>query len=281
MVSRKNYRHDKHDQTHQTLNALIMANGIYKEKNKHLAVGHEKVPMNIRLFQYNFHNIDYDNYYLSRVFKKSLSSSGKYTLFFVNKNTGKMFKKELIPKEFSPGEILPKGNEVLTFNNVKHMMDVDSFIIHPNGVKQDFHNNGKQDPFIIKLDELLNQMSKQYAKLFPDEVIEVHLSAHINGGKWRTNDAENVKGDVLLLYDGDDNANTTFTTEELQNMENMLKNDFIVTGTYVQSRYVSDLALKTGKTTSKVHRDKTFFTKFRASDKRLHTRKRTHAHTPL
>jgi hypothetical protein len=253
------------------LSALIIANGIYKNKHETPPLAHsiQKVPKNIRLFYYNFHEIDYDNYYLSQIYNKTNNK----TLFFVNKNTGKLFKKEFKHKEYSPGDTLPKGNIVLSFGNIKYMMGIDSFINHPNGFKQDFHNNGKGDTFIITLDELLQQLSKQYSKTFPDEVVEMHLSAHISDGKWRyphgTDGVTNVKGE-LMLYDGD--KAETFTVEERQNMEKTLLDDFIVVSNYPQAKYAADLIVgKKLPTGTILNKTRSFFSKYRVADSRLKT----------
>jgi hypothetical protein len=252
------------------LSALIVAHGIYKNKHDTPPLAHSlhKIPKNIRLFYYNFHEIDYDNYYLSQIYNKP----NNRTLFFVNKHTGKLFKKEFKYKEFSPRDPLPKGNIVLSFDNIKFMMGIDSFIIHPNGLKQDFHNNGKADSFVITLDELLEQLSKQYSKTFPDEVVEIHLTAHINAGKWRyqpqTDSSKHVKED-LMLYDGD-NAET-FTIEERQNMEKTLLDGFIVVANYAQAKYASELIVAKTPSNNVLNKTRSFFGKYRAADSRLKT----------
>ena len=255
------------------LSALIIAHGIYKNKHDTPPLAHSshKVPKNIRLFYYNFREIDYDNYYLSQIYNKP----NNRTLFFVNKHTGKMFKKEFQYKEFSPADAMPKGNIVLSFDNIKHMMGVDSFIIHPNEFKQDFHNNGKGDSFVITLDELLEQLSKQYSKMFPDDVIEVHLSAHVNAGKWRAG-RETVKGD-LMLYDGDITTPQTFTVEERQNMEKTLLADFIVVANYAQAKYASELSTEKTPAGTVLNKTRSFFGKYRAADSRLKTYRKRRA----
>ena len=237
------------------LSTIIISYGQYKTTPP-LASENEVVPKNIRLFYYNFKEVDYDNYYLLQIYKKIPK-----ILFFVNKNNGKMFKKEFQHKEFSPGEKIPKGI-VLSFNNIKHMMDTSSLIIHPNGFQQDFHNNGKHDSFVITLAELLNQLSSSYNKLFPDEVVEVHLSSHKNNGN-----AEYTTKRKLILYDSPDN----FTIEEKQNMENMLLREFIVVNEYPQAKYISSLARKKTPLHSIINKTRTFFSKYRKIDPQLKT----------
>ena len=194
------------------LNTLIISHGRYLPKINTSLVNNIIVPENLRIFEYNF-EVDYDNYYLSQIYKK------QKILFFVNKNNGKILKKEFIHKEYSPGDKIPK-EVILCFNNIRHMFDVESFIIHPSGVEQEFHNYGIGDPFIVSLDKLLAQLSKQYAKTFPNQVIEIHLSSH-KIGKWEYQSDRSKK---VILFDDP----SPFSLEESQNIEKVLLNDFIV-----------------------------------------------------
>ena len=104
------------------LSTIIISHGKYINTTP-LADDMEKIPSNIRLFYYDFNEIDYDNYYLLHIYKKS-----PLVLFFINKKNGKMFKKEFIYKEYSPNDKMPKG-VVLSFNNIKHMMNIDSLFL--------------------------------------------------------------------------------------------------------------------------------------------------------
>lgn len=226
--------------------------------------GDDKVPPNIRLFQYNLTGVDYDNYYLLRVYNEPHK-----ILFFVNKTTGKIFKKEFTSKEISPGEKCPK-ELVLSFNNNKHMMGLESVIVHPNGYKQTFDDYGKRDSFIISLYDLLKQLSATYKKMFPDSVIEVHLSSH-KMGTW-TNTRPTATGAPslsrqLALQD----EPNVFTVEETQNMENMLLNDFIVVKEYPQAKYVRTLSRKKTPPATIIRKTRTFFNRFRDTDKHMKT----------
>ena len=251
----------------QPLTTLIITHGQYKPT--HPLADTELVPSNIRLFHYNFKEADYDNYYLSQIYSRPTK-----TLFFVNKNTGKIFKKEYshnahnAHKEYIPGSKCPKG-VVLSFNNIQHMMGISSIIIHPNGNTQDFHNNGKRDSFIISLCDLLRQLSTSYAKLYPNEIVEVHLSSHKNGGNW-----ENIGDDKhaslrrkMALHD----VTEGFTVEEKQNMEELLLRDFIVVNDYPQAKFASDLARKKTAPATIIKKTRTFFSKYRRADSHMKT----------
>jgi len=228
------------------LSTLILAYGQY-ENNKNILSSSkiERIPKNIRLFYYDFEEIDYDNYYLLKTYKKN-----NRILFFINKDTGKIFKKEFIYKELSPNEIIPK-EIVLSFNNIKQMMNITSIIIHPKNIKQDFHNNGKEDCFVISLYELLQQLSESYNKLFPNETIEVHLSSY-KTGIWNFDSDKNI-----ILHDNPNN----FTVEEKQNMENKLLREFIVVNRYPQAKFISDLAHKKTPVKSIIKKTRSFFSK--------------------
>jgi hypothetical protein len=247
----------------QLLTTLIITHGQYNPT--HPLADTELVPSNIRLFHYNFKEADYDNYYLSQIYARPTK-----TLFFVNKNTGKIFKKEYAHKEYKPGSKCPKG-VVLSFNNIQHMMGISSIIIHPNGNTQDFHNNGKRDSFIISLCDLLRQLSASYAKLFPNETVEVHLSSHENGGNWENiGDGDNKPPSLrrkMVLRD----ATNSFTVEEKQNMEELLLRDFIVLNDYPQAKFASDLARKKTAPATIVKKTRTFFSKYRRADSHMKT----------
>lgn len=241
------------------LSTIIISHGCYKNTTS-LANNDEIVPDNIRLFYYNFDEIDYDNYYLLQIYKQTPK-----ILFFINKNTGKIFKKEFIHKEYSPNEKIPK-EIVLSFNNIKHMMNISSLIIHPNGYKQDFHNNGKRDSVIITLFELLTQLSQSYNKLFPNEIVEIHLTSHTNGN-WENSKINTIK--QMILYD---NVNK-FTIEETQNMESMLLQDFIIVNKYPKAKFIGDLAHKKTSVNNIIKKTRTFFSKYRKNDSHLKTYK--------
>ena len=250
----------------QQLNALIISHGQYTPITpKSLANDTDIIPHNIRLFHYKFKEADYDNYYLSQIYTRPAK-----ILFFVNKNTGKIFKKEYAHKEYSPGSKCPK-EVVLSFNNIQHMMGISSIIIHPNGNTQDFHNNGKRDSFIISLCDILRQLSASYSKLFPNETVEVHLSSHNNGGTWEnirdSNDKTASLKRKMVLHDGKD----SFTVEEKQNMEEMLLRDFIVVNDYPQAKFASDLARKKTAPATIIKKTRTFFNKYRRADSHMKT----------
>lgn len=238
------------------LSTLVISYGKYYNNN--LKKNTEIIPNNIRLFVYDFNDIDYDNYYLLHTYNKNLK-----ILFFINKKTGKIFKKELTYKEYSPNDKIT-NNIILSFNNIKHMMNISSFIIHPNGFKQDFHNNGLNDSVIIYISEFLKQLSKKYSKLFPNEIIEVHLSNHKNG-IWN-NEKKDKK---IILYDNPDK----FTIEEIQNMQNMLLNEFIVINQYPQAKYVTKLIKKKLPINTVIKKTRTYFNKYRNFDKNFKTYK--------
>jgi hypothetical protein len=134
---------------------------------------------------------------------------------------------------------------------MKQMMNISSFIIHPDGSKQVFKNNGKNDSFVISLCELLQQLSDSYNKLFKNQVIEVHLTSHKNGYYKKSTDKK------YMLYDYENK----FSTEEKQNIENMLFNEFIVVNKYPQAKYISDLAYKKTPIKTIINKTRTKFRK--------------------
>jgi len=239
------------------LSTAIVANGEYILEHH---VKTHSVPNNLRLFHYNI-NLGYDIYYLLKLYKDPKKS---YNLYFINKQTGKIYKKEFHYKEYSPNEKLPK-DIILGFNNIKHIMGVGSSIINPDGSEQTFNQYGNKDPFTVSLSDLLEQLSAHYKKEYPNHIIEVHLMSHTKGGK-----SKEISPQKYYIEESPD----LLSQEEKKHTETTLLNNFIVVKDYSQCKYIANMIKKNkGKEsdTTIIKKAKTFISKMRTTDHNFHT----------